>query len=320
MTPGNPVPVPPLARPEPPSPICLVGPTAVGKSAVALALAQRIGGEIISADSMQVYRGLEIGTSKPTAAERAAIPHHLVDVVGLGESFDAARFVELARLAVADIQSRGHSPIICGGTGLYVRAWLEGLGESPPPSPALRAELEAMPLPDLCRELEERDPVTFQRIDRANRRRLVRALEVIRLTDRPYSAQRAAWSGPPSSLGAARPGLVGLGRDPADLRRRIETRVEAMFAAGLVRETERLLERGLGRNRTAMQALGYRQVVEYLEGQRGLPETIARVKTKTWQFARRQMTWFRRQLPLTWLRVGADEPVFSVLERVLGHR
>jgi tRNA dimethylallyltransferase len=342
-------------------PLCLVGPTAVGKSAVALALAEQVGGEIISVDSMQVYRGLDIGTSKPSPAERARIPHHLIDVASLDESFDAARFVELTRVALADIQERGPRPILCGGTGFYLRAWLEGLGDAPPSAPLLRAELEAIPLDELCRELEARDPATFQRIDRANRRRVVRALEVIRLTGRPFPAQRAAWSpgAPPSASTREPPGgrarllpsrgpldrvparqeprptgfvvpehgceargtshavILGLTREPADLRQRIDARVEAMFAAGLVRETQSLLEHGLAQNRTAMQAIGYRQVVEHLEGHRNLTETIALVKLKTWQYARRQATWFRHQLVVTWLPVQTEEPVASVLERVL---
>ena len=296
--------------------LCLVGPTAVGKSASALILAERLGAEIIAVDSMQVYRGLDLGTGKPTAAERARVPHHLVDVVGLEESFDAARFVELASAAVAEIRRRGRLPLLCGGTGFYLRAWLEGLGRSPAASPALRAELEATPLPELCRELEARDPVTFARLDRTNPRRVVRALEVIRLTGRPYSAQRAAWS---SGTASADIPVLGLAREPADLRQRIDARVEAMFDAGLVCETRALLERGLARNRTAMQAIGYRQVVEHLEGVRNLEETRALVKSRTRQFARRQATWFRHQLPVTWLHVATPESAEAVAERILMH-
>ena len=298
-------------------PLGLVGPTAVGKSAVALALAGRIAGEIISVDSMQVYRGLDIGTGKPSPAERARVPHHLVDVAGLEESFDAARFAERTHAAVAAIEERGHRPILCGGTGLYLRAWLEGLGDAPPAAPALRAELEATPLAELCRELETRDPATFQRLDRANRRRVVRALEVIRLTGRPFSAQRAAWSSGTPVTPSTRAIILGLAREPADLRRRIDARVEAMFAAGLVPETQALLAQGLAQNRTAMQAIGYRQVVEHLAGRRNLADTIALVKSKTWQFARRQATWFRHPLPVTWLAVSPEEPVEAVVERSL---
>ena len=188
------------AEPEPylssttlhPRLLLLAGPTAVGKSAIALRLAEERGGEIVSVDSMQVYRGLDIGTAKPSHADRARAPHHLIDVVDVTESFDAAQFVRLAHLAVADIQSRGRLPILCGGTGLYFKAFLEGLGQTPPADVSLRAVLEATPLPELLRELAERDPATYDRIDRRNPRRLIRAVEVIRLTGKPFSAQRAA--------------------------------------------------------------------------------------------------------------------------------
>jgi tRNA dimethylallyltransferase len=300
---------------QPPEPLFLAGPTAVGKSAVALELAARLGGEIISVDSMQVYRGLDVGTAKPSPAERARVPHHLIDVLEVTEPFDAAKFIELAGQAEAAIRSRGRVLIFCGGTGLYFKAWLSGLGEAPPADPAVRAELEAQPLTSLLRELERRDPATFARIDRRNPRRVIRALEVIRLTGRPFSEQRAPW-GPPSP--ALRPVVVWcLARPPADLRARIEARVNEMFQRGLVEETRTLLRAGLAENRTAMQALGYRQVVEHLRGERDLPATIALVKTKTWQFARRQMTWFRRQLPVTWLEVSAAESPHQIAQRII---
>ena len=273
-----------------PRPVFIAGPTAVGKSEVALLLAEKIGGEIISVDSMQVYRGLDIGTAKPSAAERARVPHHLIDVVELHEPFDAARFVELAGKAVTEIQSRNHVPIFCGGTGLYFKAFLEGIGQAPPSDAKLRAELEATPLTGLLRELEQRDPATFEKIDRQNPRRVVRAMEVIWLTGRPFSEQRAEWN-PCSILHAPSSYFHGFTRASADLHARIATRVDAMFAHGLVDETRRLLDHGLEQNRTAMQAIGYRQVVEHLRGERSLPETIELVKIKTRQFAKRQMTW-----------------------------
>jgi len=293
--------------------LLLAGPTAVGKSEVALLLAGRLGGEIISVDSMQVYRGLDVGTAKPSAADRQRVPHHLIDVVELSEPFDAARFLELARRAVKEIQGRGRRPILCGGTGLYFKAYLEGLGDSPPSAPALRAELERSPLPELLRELEQRDPATFERIDRQNARRVVRALEVIRLTGRPFSSQRAAWPGdsPPGAV-------LGLRRSAADSRARIDARVDRMLEQGLVRETESLLGRGLAQNRTAMQAIGYRQVVEHLRGARSLTDTIAEVKARTRQFAKRQMTWLRHQLPVRWIDVTPNESAESVADRIEG--
>lgn len=297
------------------NPVVISGPTASGKSAVAIELAERIGGEIISVDSMQVYRGLDIGTAKPSAEDRGRVPHHLVDVVGLREPFDAACFVRLAGAAIADMTARGRIPILCGGTGLYFNAWLGGLGSAPPPDPALRAELEALETPALLDELARKDPVTLDQIDLQNRRRLVRAVEVIRLTGKPFSQQRARW---PERGGAALAGRAfGIGRDRADLVRRIDERVERMFAAGLVAETRQRLEEGLRENRTALQAIGYRQVAEHLEGLRSLRATVEQVQAKTRQFSRRQRTWMQGQLDLEWLEVGAKEPAAVTAERIM---
>jgi tRNA dimethylallyltransferase len=302
----------------PQTPLFLAGPTAVGKSEVAMGLAERLGGEIISVDSMQVYRDLDIGTAKPSTADRARVPHHLLDVVELTEPFDAAKFAALACVAIRQIQERGRTPVLCGGTGLYFKALLDGLGEAPPADPALRAALEAAPLTDLLHELAERDPATFQRIDRQNPRRVIRALEVIRLTGKPFSKQRAAWpSGEASRITHHAPRFFTLSRSSEDLRKRIDTRVDQMFAKGLVAETRALLQRGLEQNKTAMQAIGYRQVVEHLRGEHALVETIALIKTRTRQFAKRQMTWFRRQLAVTWIEVGAAERADEVVGRVL---
>ena len=311
--------------------VFLAGPTAVGKSAVALRLAEELGGEIVSVDSMQVYRGLNLGTAKPTAAEQARVRHHLIDVVELTEEFDAAGFVRRARAAEAEIRARGKVPIFCGGTGLYFRAYLEGLGESPPTDTALRAILEATPLAELLDELERRDPETFARIDRKNPRRVVRAVEVIRLTGKAFSAQRAEWrvknagasgadTGAGVSAGAGageRQVVFGLTRPAAALRRRIDARVEEMFARGLVAETQALLAAGLEQNRTAMQAIGYRQVVEHLRGERGLAETVALVKARTWAFARRQSNWFRNQMRMEWLEIGEAETADKVCARIV---
>jgi tRNA dimethylallyltransferase len=301
-----------------PRPLLLAGPTAVGKSEIALLLAERLGGEIISVDSMQVYRGMDLGTAKATPGDRARVPHHLIDVVDLTEPFDAAQFLQRARCAVADIQARGRVPILCGGTGLYFKVFLEGLGQAPRADAALRAILQATTLPDLLRELAERDPVTYARIDRQNPRRVIRALEVIRLSGQPFSAQRADWHDA-SRITHQASRCFGLARTPADLQRRIDARVEAMFRRGWVAETEQLLRRGLAQNQTAMQALGYRQIVEHLRGERSLPETIALIKIRTRQFAKRQMTWFRRQLHLTWVHLEAQNSPEAVVRTIVAH-
>lgn len=297
-----------------PQPVLLAGPTATGKSAVAMELATLLHGEIVSVDSMQVYRGLDLGTAKPTPAERLTVPHHGVDVVGLEESFDAARFVSMATRAVEEIQRRGRVPILCGGTGLYVNAWLNGLGGSPAPDPALRSELESMPTAALLDELARQDPATLDEIDLENRRRLVRAVEVIRLTGQPFSVQRARWPERAPSLAGR---SFGLFRSRPETVARIDARVDAMFRSGLVEEVRTLISQGLERNRTACQAIGYRQVIEHLAGERSLLETRELVKVRTRQFAKRQLTWFRGQLDLEWFDVSRDEAPSSTAARIL---
>jgi tRNA dimethylallyltransferase len=299
----------------PPRPIFIAGPTAAGKSAIALALAEAIGGEIISVDSMQVYRGLDIGTAKPTAAERARVLHHLLDICELSEAFDAAQFVRCAEKVVAEIQARGRTPIFCGGTGLYFKAFISGLGEAPATDAGIRATLEALPLETLLQELRERDPESYEKIDRQNPRRVVRALEVIRLTGKKFSAQRAEWK-PSSILHPPSSPFYCFTRPAEELHRRINLRVDEMFARGLVAETRELLHHGLAENKFAMQAIGYRQVVEHLRGERNLAETVELVKIKTRQFAKRQLTWFRRHGNCEWVELGT-ESMNQVLARLV---
>ena len=322
------------SNPHPPSsilhlhPVLIAGPTAVGKSEIALQLAEQLGGEIISVDSMQVYRGLDIGTAKPSAADRDRAPHHLIDICNLTESFDAAQFVRLAHRAVAEIQSRGRVPIFCGGTGLYFKAFLEGLDEMPSADAKLRAKLEATPLERLLEELRQHDPATYAKIDKKNPRRVIRALEVIRLTGKKFSQQRARWGettgvpvladGQPGSRGRA-PHQIKFycfTRQPDDLHRRINARVDEMFRRGLVNETRELLKRGLEQNKNAMQAIGYRQVVEHLRGERSLTETIELVKIKTRQFAKRQLTWFRAQKNLQRIGLKPDESLERCAQKI----
>ena len=288
--------------------IAIAGPTAAGKSAVALHLAQRLEGEIISVDSMQVYRGMDVGTAKPSRGERQLVPHHLIDILDISERFDAAQFVRRAEAVMADIRDRGRTPILCGGTGLYFKALFAGLGAAPPADPELRAALENSPSEELLAELKGGDPVTFAAIDQRNRRRLIRAVEVIRLTGRPFSEQRSTWAG------ARNKGtLLVLTR--RQLQKRIDERVEKMFRDGLIDETQRLLKAGLDQNEVAMQALGYRQVCEHLRGELGLQETVELVKVRTRQFAKRQLTWFRRQAA-KWVELEEDEDPRTTVERL----
>jgi tRNA dimethylallyltransferase len=297
-----------------PRPIFLAGPTAVGKSEIALALAEKIGGEIISVDSMQVYRGLDIGTAKPSPAERARVPHHLVDICDLNEAFDAAQFVRRAQAAVAEIRLRGRTPIFCGGTGLYFKAYMSGLGEAPAAQPELRAELEAAPFAALLQELRESDPAAYEKIDKQNPRRVIRAVEVIRLTGKKFSEQRAEWKTHDEKPETGNFFCFTCAAD--ELRKRIDARVDEMFQRGLVAETEQLLKHGLAENKFAMQAIGYRQVVEHLRGEHPLAETIGQVKIRTHQFAKRQLTWFRRQGHCEWIELKPGETTQATLAKI----
>ena len=294
--------------------IYLTGATASGKSALAMHLAKRLGGEIISVDSMQVYCGLNIGTAKPSSEEQAEVPHHLIDVAQLSEAFDAAQFVRLAKSASESISSRGRIPIFCGGTGLYFRALIEGLGNSPPSDELLRDELSLLPFESLVAELKIKDPKAAKQIDLKNPRRVLRAVEVIRLTGRPYSEQRIGWD----KLKRAPENLFCINREVDVLNQRIHKRVDEMFSLGLIEETQILIKQGLRDNRNACQALGYRQVLDLLDGELSLESVVDKVKIKTRQFAKRQRSWFRNQMQCDLLNWPEDENVDSFCELLLG--
>jgi tRNA dimethylallyltransferase len=308
--------------------IFLVGPTAVGKTAVALTLAPRLDAEIVSADSMQIYRGMDIGTAKPTAAERATVPHHLIDVVDVSEPFDVAQYRRLALTAIADIHRRGKTALVVGGTGLYVRALTRGLDEMPQADAELRAQLEAQPLERLAAQLQTRDPLAAAKLDLKNKRRVVRALEVLELTGQSITAQQSRWTAEAASGESAHsitptlhhsnaPPLIGLTRHRSDLYRRCDARVDEMFGRGLVDEVRALLARGLERNRTALQAVGYKEVVAHLRGETSLADCQQAVKLATRHLAKRQLTWFRREPNLTWVELSETETVEQTTQRVL---
>ena len=293
--------------------IYITGATASGKSALAMRLANTLGGEIISVDSMQVYCGLNIGTAKPSAQEQNEIQHHLIDVAQLSEAFDAAQFVSLAQQALKLIWKRGRVPIFCGGTGLYFRALIEGLGESPPGDESLRDELAQMPIESLVAELQIKDPEAAKQVDLKNPRRVLRAIEVIRLTGRPYSEQRIGWN----NVDKAPQNLFCISREVDVLNQRIHKRVDEMFNQGLVEETQTLIKKGLRNNRNACQALGYRQVLDLLDGKLDLENVVHQVKTKTRQFAKRQRSWFRNQMKCKFLEWPDEENVNSFSEQLL---
>jgi tRNA dimethylallyltransferase len=269
----------------------IVGPTATGKTRIAIELAQQTGAEIVSVDSMQLYRGMDIGTAKPSLEERAAIPHHLFDVADPAEDgFSVDSWLALAEESVRTIRRRGRVPILAGGTNLYVQAFLEGLFEGPEPDPRLRAELEGLDPNVRRRRLEEADPAAAERIHPNDVKRTIRALEVHALTGRRLSDLQQQWG-----RGRCRDDVVIVGLDwPVEaINRRINARVRVMIEAGLVDEVRRLLAAGrLGRQ--AREALGYRQIADYLEGRLGLEEAVEQIKIRTRRFAKQQRTWLRR--------------------------
>ena len=297
--------------------LALVGPTASGKSALALAVARALGDvEIVSVDSMQVYRGLDIGTAKPTPEERAAVPHHLIDVVDAGDAWSVARFQAAAREAVADIDRRGNRALLVGGTGLYVQAVVDDL-RFPGEDLGLRAELEAATtepggVAAAHAELQAHDPVAAERIDPHNARRIVRALEVVRLTGRPFSSfgDQLTTFGPTAFPVC----MVGVWLTRDVVAERISRRFAAMRDAGLVEEVRRVGSNGF--SRTARQAIGYKEVLAHLEdGEPSLDDAFDTAVRRTRSFARRQRMWFRRDPRITWF--GAVEEPASLLPALL---
>ena len=285
--------------------VAVVGPTGAGKSALALRLARERPGEIVSCDSLQVYRGLDIGSAKATPEERAAVPHHLLDVVEPGEDFSAAEYSRLARQAVRDVAARGRLPIVAGGTGLYLEALLGGLFPGPSRDEPLRRRLEAMAErfgdARLHRLLARVDPAAAARIPPGDRVRVVRALEVFRTTGRPLSDLHREGREP---LGGFDVLVLVLDPDRPALRRAVERRTREMFERGLVEEVRRLLEGGLSPRLRPLQAIGYRQAVAVALGRMGRGEAERETVTRTMQLAKRQRTWFRHHRGGTWCPDG----------------
>jgi tRNA dimethylallyltransferase len=288
--------------------VAVVGPTATGKTDLALRLALAFEGEIIGADSRQVYRRMDLGTAKPTAEQRARAPHWLVDVVEPDEEFGLALYLDLVQAALNDVWSRGRLPFLVGGTGQYVWAVLEGW-QVPRVGPdwALRRELEERAQREgpeaLHAEVAALDPEAARRLDPRNVRRVVRALEVMRRTGRPFSACQTRQ--PPDFAWLA----LGLDLPSEELYRRIDARVDAMIEAGFVEEVRGLLARGYRPDLPAMSGIGYRQVRQYLAGELSLDEAVARIKTETHRLARKQRNWFRRDdRRIHWLDASAGEP------------
>jgi tRNA dimethylallyltransferase len=289
----------------------VIGPTATGKSDLGVELALRLGGEVVNADAMQLYRGMDVGTAKLTEAQRQGVPHHLLDVLDITETASVAAYQRHARRIVEDLLAAGRTPVVVGGSGLYVSALTDDL-DFPGTEPAIRARLETelaeVGAATLHARLTGLDPVAADAILPGNGRRIVRALEVIELTGRPFSASMP------------RPGparydtvLIGLERDTAELDERIEQRVDTMFAHGLVDEVRALLPLGLRDGRTASRALGYQQVLAALDGDGDLATAAAETVRATRRFVRRQRSWFRRDQRITWLDAARPDLLAAAL-------
>jgi tRNA dimethylallyltransferase len=296
---------------EKPRVLAIVGPTGTGKTELACEVARRTGAEIVSADSMQVYRGLDVGTAKPSRALRAEIPHHALDLVDPDEPMSAGRWAAAARAAAREIHARGRPILLVGGTGLYARVFAGGLIAGAESDPALRGELEARSDDDLRAELAARDPAAAARIPQRDRVRTVRALEALRLAARPISEQHAG------HRFADRPFDVrwlGLALDRDALAERLRARVAAMFAAGFVDEVRALHAAGWDTRFRPLRAIGYREVAEHLAGQLDEPAARERIWVATRRYAKRQRTWFRAEPGLEWLDA---EPRERAVERAL---
>ena len=302
----------------------VIGPTAAGKSALALALAERTGAAIVSMDSMQVYRGMDVGTAKPTSEERARVPHFGLDLVDPSERYDVQRFLADTQRALEELERQGRPALLVGGTGFYLQALLRGVFQGPAPDPALRARLQERAReggsPVLHAELTRLDPPSAERIHPNDEKRVVRALEVLEQTGKPLSSWQREWGwhehGETRASRAHR--IVGLTLETERLDQRIHARARAMLAAGWADEA-RAIRDGCGFGPTAIQALGYREVLDWVDGRETQEAVLERIALRTRQFARRQRTWFRRFESTTWLEAEAHDPEqrLATAERVL---
>ena len=301
----------------PPKILCVVGPTACGKTKLGILLAQRFDGEIVSVDSMQIYRGMSTGTAAPTAAEREAVPHHMVGVAEPGDNWSAARFVQAADGCVQDILRRGKLPVLVGGTGLYLDAVVAGRTFAPGASGGavrekLRAELESGGIGPLWEELRRADPASAEKLHPQDTKRVLRALEVFRETGRTISQHNAETRKLPPKYD---PVYIGLAfEDREDMKKRINLRVDRMMADGLLEEARTLLAAGVPRNSTAFQAIGYKELLPVLEGEAPLEAAVEEIKLRSRQYAKRQLTWLRRNSGVHWIYWGKNQDFAAALQ------
>ncbi len=297
--------------------ILILGVTASGKSALAFELAKRLAAEIISVDSMKVYRRMDIGTAKPPAEKRAVLPYHLIDVAEPAEAFSVDRFLELTERAVADIQSRQKPVVAVGGTAMYIKALLHGLFQGPGTDDAIRDRLKdqaaAEGLPELHKRLTAVDPAAAERIHPNDEKRIIRALEVFELTGRPISTFQTQWDAAPASDWQ----VIGLRREKEIENQRMNARVKRMIDAGLRDEVAALLAEENPLSKQAAAAIGYAEMIAHLKGEIPLDETIEKIKINTRRFAKSQRTWFKTFRNVNWLDVTETDTVETVLERIL---
>ncbi len=299
--------------------LVIVGPTAVGKTEISIQLAQKLNGEIISADSMQIYRGMDIGTAKPTLAEQAGIPHHMLDIVDPGKPFSVADYQTLARQKIEEITARGRMPVLAGGTGLYVRAVIDPYNFIPADTDwdlraRLKRQAEEAGLAALYQWLSEIDPVAAERIHANDERRIIRALEVYQTTGQPLSfwEQQTDKQKPLYDLI-----MIGINRPRAELYQRINQRVDLMLEQGLLAEAQDLMAQGLDENFIASQAIGYKEFFAYLHGEESLAEATEKLKQSTRRYAKRQLTWFRADKRVQWLELGKERTAVELINEIL---
>lgn len=296
--------------------IILAGPTGVGKTELSLGIAEKFKAEIISMDSMQIYKYMDIGTAKPTLAERSRVCHHLVDYVEPNESYHVSRFVDDARTAIANIISRGHTPMLVGGTGLYMRGLLEGVFEMPAIPAAIRTavhdDMAKMGNAKMYQELSDLDPETATRIHQNDSQRLARGLEIFRATGIPWSEHLASQQKESSEFNALK---IGLRRERDELYDRINSRVTIMVEQGLLAEVEHLLEMDFGPELGPMQSIGYRHMVQYIQKKWSWQESLTLLARDTRHYAKRQFTWFGRDQDMHWFHPDAGNNIEELLTR-----
>jgi len=298
--------------------IVICGPTGIGKTTVGIHLAEKFGGEIIGADSMQIYRHMDIGTAKPTLEERRKVPHHMVDIVDPDEDFDAAQYSERARTAIAELNRQGHLPFAVGGTGLYIKAMLHGIFQSQPVDPKIRnrlkQELEQGGSSCLYEHLKEIDPDTAGRLHPNDSYRIIRALETIESSDMSISKHHQNHGFEDEPFNTLK---IGLRKDREKLYKRIDQRVDLMIQAGLVAEVKKLLAMGYSAELKSMQSIGYRHVVGFFEGRLTWDECVRTLKRDTRRFAKRQFTWFGADPQIKWYEPDQLDQIFATVERFL---